>query len=351
MRKIKIFDTTLRDGEQAVGVSLNPYEKLEIAKQLRDLNVDIIEAGFPISNEEDYVASKIIAKEIHGSTICALARVVRGDIDRAYDAVKYSSNPRIHTFVATSQIHRDKKLRKSPEEVLEMIYNGVSYAKSMGVEVEFSPEDASRTEFNYMIKSIGMAIEAGARVINIPDTVGDSIPFEFYDRIKRVYDTFPGFGNGNLELSVHCHNDKGNAVANSIAGVMAGASQVECVVNGIGERTGNAALEEVVMNIETKRDYLNARTGIYTPSLYETCRVVSNLTGVPIPKNKPIVGTHAFSHESGIHQHGVLKDPNTYETISPDDVGWTGERIVFGKHSGRHAREYIEIKSNLNEVN
>jgi len=344
MRKIKIFDTTLRDGEQAVGVSLSPPEKLEIAKQLERLNVDVIEAGFPISNEEDFIATKLIAQEVRTPTICALARVVRGDIDRAYEAVRYSDKPRIHTFVATSKVHRDKKLKKSQGQILEMVHEGVSYAKSLGVEVEFSPEDASRTEFDYMIETVGTAIDAGATIINIPDTVGDSIPFEFYDRVKKVYDSFTGFSDGSLELSVHCHNDKGNAVANSIAGVMAGATQVECVINGIGERTGNAALEEVVMNIETKRDYLNVETGIYTPELYRTSQIVSDLTGVKISANKPIVGPNAFCHESGIHQHGVLADPNTYEIMRPADVGWVGERFAIGKHSGKHAREYVVNK-------
>ena len=341
MRKIKIFDTTLRDGEQAVGVSLNPSEKLEIAKQLEKLNVDVIEAGFPISNEEDFIATKLIAQQVRTPTICALARVVRGDIDRAYEAVKYSRKPRIHTFVATSKVHRDKKLKKSPEQILEMVHEGVSYAKSLGVEVEFSPEDASRTEFDYMIQTVGTAIDAGATIINIPDTVGDSIPFEFYDRVKKVYDSFRGFSDGSLELSVHCHNDKGNAVANSIAGVMAGATQVECVVNGIGERTGNAALEEVVMNIKTKKEYLNVETEIYTPELCKTSQIVSDLTGIKISANKPIVGPNAFCHESGIHQHGVLADPNTYEVMKPEGVGWVGERFVIGKHLGKHAREYV----------
>lgn len=350
MRKIKIFDTTLRDGEQTAGVSLNPYEKLKIARQLEKLNVDVIEAGFPISNEDDFVATRLIAQQVRTPTICGLARVVKADIIRAYEAIKYSDKPRIHTFVATSKIHMDKKLRKSRWEILDMIDFGVSYAKGLGVEVEFSPEDASRTEFDYMIQTIKTAIDAGATIINIPDTVGDSLPFEFYDRVRKVYDAFPDFSDGSLELSVHCHNDKGNAVANSIAGVMAGATQVECVVNGIGERTGNAALEEVVMNIQTKRDYLNAETGIRTSELYETSRIVSDLTGIAIPVNKPIVGPNAFCHESGIHQHGVLVDPHTYEIMNPVDVGWVGERFVIGKHSGKHIEDYLRIKSNLNEL-
>jgi len=344
MRKIKIFDTTLRDGEQAIGVSLKPYEKLRIAKQLERLNVDVIEAGFPVSNDEDFIATKLIAQQVRTPTICALARVIKSDIDRAYEAVKYSDKPRIHTFIATSKIHRDKKLNKSRGEILEMIHEGISYAKSLGVELEFSPEDASRTEFDYMIETIRTAIDAGATIINIPDTVGDSLPFEFYDRIKKVYGTFPGFSDGTLELSVHCHNDKGNAVANSIAGIMAGAKQIECVINGIGERTGNAALEEVVMNIKTKKEYLNAETEICTSEIYKTSQIVSRLTGVEISKNKPIVGSNAFCHESGIHQHGVLADPNTYEVMKPIDVGWVGERFMIGKHSGKHAREYLANK-------
>ena len=342
MKKIKIFDTTLRDGEQTVGVSLNPYEKLRIAKQLEKLNVDVIEVGFPISNKEDFFASKLIAKQVRTPTICAFSRLIKKDINVAYNAIKYSDKPRIHTFIATSKIHRDKKLKKSQEEILRMIYEEVSYAKNLGVEVEFSPEDASRTEFDYMIQTIRTSIDAGATIINIPDTVGDSLPFEFYDRVKKVYDIFSDeFSSGNLELSVHCHNDKGNAVANSITGVMAGATQVECVVNGIGERTGNAALEEVVMNIETKRKYLNAETNICTQELYRTSQIVSELTKIEIPKNKPIVGSNAFCHESGIHQHGILADSNTYETMNPVNVGWVGKKFAFGKHSGKHAKEYL----------
>jgi 2-isopropylmalate synthase len=352
MKLIKILDTTLRDGEQAAGVSLNPSQKLEIALQLERLGVDIIEAGFSASNEEDYKAVEMIAREVRGPIICAFGRAVKNDLGKAYESIKHAEKKRIHTFLATSKLHLDKKLKKSEEQALQMIYDGVSYAKNFGVEVEFTPEDGSRTEIGFLLKTIQTAVSAGASIINIADTVGVAQPRQFYDRVYSVYQHFQKeIASGRLELSVHCHNDKGNAVANTLQGVLAGATQVECTINGIGERTGNAALEEVVMNIETDKEYFNAFTNINTKELFRTSMLVSQLTGLFLAKNKPIVGENAFCHESGIHQHGVMADPKTYEIISPESVGWMGERFVVGKHSGKHVQEYLKTKNNLNAVN
>jgi 2-isopropylmalate synthase len=349
MKFIKILDTTLRDGEQAAGVSLNPSQKLEIALQLERLGVDIIEAGFPASNEEDYKAVEMIAGNVRTPTICAFGRAVKSDLEKCYESIKYAEKKRIHTFLATSKLHLDKKLKKTEEQALQMIYDGVNYAKSFGVEVEFTPEDGSRTEINYLLKTIRTAVSAGATIINIADTVGAAQPFQFYDRVKKVYENFQTeIESGKLELSVHCHNDKGNAVANSLAGVLAGATQVECTVNGIGERTGNAALEEVVMNLESDKNYFGVYTNLNTRELFRTSQLVSRLTGLYLAKNKPVVGENAFCHESGIHQHGVLADPKTYEVFNPEDVGWEGKRFVVGKHSGKHIQEHI--KNNLNAV-
>ncbi len=343
MKLIKILDTTLRDGEQAAGVSLNPSQKLAIAKQLERLGVDVIEAGFSASNDDDYQAVEMIAREVRGPTICAFGRATKGDIEKAYESIKSADKKRIHLFLATSELHLNKKLKKTQGQALQMIYDGVSYAKSFGVEVEFTPEDASRTEMNYLLKTIQTAVSAGASIINIADTVGASQPRPFYDRVHLVYRAFQNeIESGKLELSVHCHNDKGNAVANTLQGVLAGATQVECTVNGIGERTGNAALEEVVMNLETDRDYFRAYTRINTKELFKTSRLVSELTGLYLAKNKPIVGENAFCHESGIHQHGMMADKKTYEVIDPEMVGWEGKKFVFGKHSGKHGKEYLQ---------
>ncbi|MBT7706181.1 2-isopropylmalate synthase [archaeon] len=342
MKKIKILDTTLRDGEQTPGLSLSPQQKLKIAKQLAKLNVDVIEAGFPASNEDDFMAAQLIAREVKGPTVCGFGRAIKGDIDAIYEAIKDAPKKRMHVFLATSSIHLDKKLKKTEDEALKMIHNGVAYAKSFDVEVQFTPEDASRTNFDYMIKTIKTAVDAGATIINIADTVGNSQPFQFYKRVKGVYNIFKReIDSGEITLSVHCHNDKGQAVANTLAGVLAGATQVECCINGIGERTGNAALEEIAMNIFADSEYFKAYTGVKTKKLYETCQMVSKITKLAVPGNKPIVGYNAFRHESGIHQHGVINDPKTYEVFSPADIGWVGTSLVIGKHSGKYAEEYL----------
>lgn len=343
MKNIKIFDTTLRDGEQAAGVSLNPSQKLEIALQLERLGVDVIEAGFSASNEDDYKAVEMIAREVRGPTICAFGRATRGDIEKAYESIKFADKKRIHLFLATSRLHLDKKLKKTPEQALQMIYDGVSYAKSFGVEVEFTPEDGSRTEKEYFLKAARTAVSAGASIINVADTVGASQPFQFYERVKYVCQEFQReINSGTLEISVHCHNDKGQAVANSLIGILAGATQVEGCINMMGERTGNAALEELVMNIETDKDYFKAFTNINTREIFRTSKLVSQLTNFYVAKNKPIVGENAFCHESGIHQHGVIADSKTYEVIDPESVGWEGKRFVVGKHSGKHIKEYLQ---------
>jgi 2-isopropylmalate synthase len=346
MRQIKILDTTLRDGEQTPGLALSPYQKLKIAKQLTKLNVDVIEAGFPASNEDDFKAVQLISREIRGPTICGFGRAIKKDIDVIYEAIKDAPKRRMHIFLATSSIHLDKKLRKTKSEVLKMIHDGVAYAKSFDVEVQFTPEDASRTDTKYMLETINTAIRAGATIINIADTVGASQPRRFYERVKTVYEAFKEkIDSGKLDLSVHCHNDKGLAVANSLEGIRAGATQVDCCVNGIGERAGNASLEEIAMNIFSEQDYFNAYTNIRTKQLYKTSQLVSQITKMPLPNNKPVVGHNAFRHESGIHQHGVLSDPRTYESLNPTDIGWIGESIVLGKHSGKHAKKYLATRT------
>ncbi|OVE75042.1 2-isopropylmalate synthase [archaeon D22] len=345
MKEIKIFDTTLRDGEQSPGASLNKQEKLLIAKQLAKTGVDIIEAGFPIASEDDFEAVKLIATEVKGPIICGLARTVKKDLDRAWEAVKHSDKPRIHTFVATSKVHMDKKLKKSKEEILAMVTDMVSYASSICPDIEFSPEDAARTDMDFMIEVIRTAINAGARTINVPDTVGYSVPEEFGKRIEYIFEKLQGLiDENNVTISVHCHNDLGNAVANSLAAVKAGATQVETCVNGIGERAGNAALEEVVMNLKTRKNFFNADTKIVTTELYKTSRLVSKLTGLDVARSKAVVGKNAFAHESGIHQHGIINDASTYEIMTPQSVGWIGENLVLGKHSGKAAVEKVLIE-------
>ena len=342
-KKIQVFDTTLRDGEQSAGVSLNPKQKLRIALQLEKLGVDVIEAGFPASNKDDYKAVELISRNLTKPIVCAFGRAKKEDLERAFESIKFAKKRRIHTFLATSKIHLDSKLEKSEGQALEMIYNGIAYAKSFGVEVEFTPEDGSRTNIDYLLKVVNVANDAGATIINIADTVGDSQPFQFYERMKKVYQHFQReIESGQITLSAHCHNDKGQAVANTLMGMLAGATQIEGTINGIGERTGNAALEEVVMNIESSQDYFNAYTSINQGKIFETASLVSKLTGLPIPKNKPLVGANAFCHESGIHQHGVLKNPKTYEVFDPAQIGWQGERFKVGKHSGRHVLEYFK---------
>lgn len=339
--KIFVFDTTLRDGEQSPGVSLDINEKLEIAKQLEKLNVDVIEAGFPVSSAGDFEAVKAVAQEIKGPTVAALARVNTKDIDRAWEAIKYSKKPRIHTFLATSDIHLKHKLNMTREQVLEKIVEGVSYAKKLTEDIEFSPEDASRSDHEFLFKAIETAIEAGATTINIPDTVGYSTPQEFGKLIASISENVPNINKA--VISVHCHNDLGLAVANSLSALENGARQVECAVNGIGERAGNTALEEIVMVLKTRRDRFAYHTDINTEEIYRTSRLVQSLSGMRIQPNKAIVGKNAFAHESGIHQDGVLKERTTYEIMNPAMIGISQNNIVLGKHSGKHAfRDRLE---------
>jgi len=333
--RIFIFDTTLRDGEQSPGASMRKEEKLRVAKQLVKLGVDILEAGFPMSSDGEFEAVKLIAQEVKGPIICALARANEEDIDRAWEALKYAERPRIHTFIATSDIHLKYKLRMSREEVLDRIEKAVSYAKKYTDDVEFSPEDATRTDLDFLCKAIEIAIKAGATTVNIPDTVGYSIPEEFGNIIRTIKERVPNIDKAII--SVHCHNDLGLAVANSIAAIKNGARQVECTVNGIGERAGNAALEEIVMIIKVRKDLFPFYTCINTQEIYPTSRLVSAITGLPVQPNKAIVGANAFAHESGIHQDGVLKEKLTYEIMTPESVGIPTSHIVLGKHSGRHA--------------
>ncbi|MDP3804145.1 MAG: 2-isopropylmalate synthase [Candidatus Omnitrophota bacterium] len=334
--KIIIFDTTLRDGEQSPGASLNRTEKLEIAKQLAVLGVDVIEAGFPVSSPGDFEAVKNVARNVKGPVICGLARSIEKDIDAAYNAVKYSHKPRIHVFLATSKIHMKYKLKKAEGEILRLAVAAVKYAKTKCGDIEFSPEDASRTEREFLYKVVEAVIAAGAVTVNIPDTVGYSTPFEFASIIKGIKDNVPNIGNA--VISVHCHNDLGLSVSNSLAAVLSGARQVECTINGLGERAGNASLEEIVMAIRTRSDiFKGVSTGINTRELYRTSRLVSKLTGMIVQPNKAIIGSNAFAHESGIHQDGVLKERITYEIMKPEDVGFEESNIVLGKHSGRHA--------------
>jgi len=349
-KRIYIFDTTLRDGEQSPGISLNSSEKLKIARQLSELGVDVIEAGFPAASKGDYEGVKSIAKNVRSSTIAALARAVRQDINTAWEAIEYAERPRIHTFIATSNIHMKYKLKMKPEDVLEKAAEMVAYARKLCPEVEFSAEDASRTDPEFLYRVIESVINAGARVVNIPDTVGYMTPGEFGGLIRNIRNNV-----GNVDkaiISVHCHNDLGMAVANSLAAVENGADQVECTINGLGERAGNAALEEVVMALKTRKDYYPAYTGIVTEKLYRTSSMVSFATGFNVQPNKAIVGVNVFSHESGIHQHEVMSNSGTYEMMTPESIGLKQSRTVLGKHSGRHAFEE-KLKelgySNLNQ--
>ena len=335
--QIFIFDTTLRDGEQSPGVSLNMQEKLEIARQLENLGVDAIEAGFPISSKGDFEGVKAIAQNIRRPVITALARAVRQDIDRAWEAVRYAARPRIHTFIATSDIHMQYKLRMEPEEVLKKAVESVAYAKSLCPEVEFSPEDASRSRPEFLYRILEAVIEAGADVVNIPDTVGYSTPAEFGAFIRGIRDHVKNIGKA--VISVHCHNDLGLAVANSLAAVENGARQVECTVNGLGERAGNAAMEELVMALRTRRDYYDFQTHIVTEQIYRSSTLISSLTGMHIQPNKAVVGANAFAHESGIHQHGMMSNRETYEIMTPESIGLKQSQMILGKHSGRHAFE------------
>jgi 2-isopropylmalate synthase len=339
-RYISIFDTTLRDGEQAPGATLNKSEKLEIARQLARLGVDIIEAGFPVASPDDFDAVQQIATEIKGPRIAGLARAIENDIRVCWDAVKVAEKPRIHTFISTSPVQMKYQIKKSPEQVLADTRAMVSLARDLaatqaGADVEFSAMDASRSEPEFLAEVLGIAVECGATTINVPDTVGYAIPIEFGDFIRELYRLCPSLHE--VCVSVHCHNDLGLATANSLAAVRAGATQVECAVNGIGERAGNTSLEEVVMALRTRGDLFDCETGVDTTEIARTSRLVSTLTGYVIQRNKAIVGRNAFAHESGIHQAGVLAEPSTFEIMQPADVGLTESDIVLGKHSGRHA--------------
>jgi 2-isopropylmalate synthase len=333
--KIIIFDTTLRDGEQSPGASLNNKEKLEIAKQLEALGVDIIEAGFPISSPGDFQSVKTVAKEIKKAGVCGLARAIKSDIDSAYNAVKHARRPRIHVFLATSEIHMKYKLKKAESEILKASVAAVKYARRKLKDIEFSPEDASRTNRQFLHKVVEAVIDAGATTVNIPDTVGYSTPYEFGSLIKGIKDNVPNIHKA--VISVHCHNDLGLGVSNSLAAVLNGAGQVECTINGLGERAGNASLEEIVMSLATRGDIFKVGTSIKTKEIHKTSRLVSKLTGIRVQPNKAIVGANAFAHEAGIHQDGLLKERRTYEIMKPQDVGFEETKLVLGKHSGRHA--------------
>ncbi len=338
MKKIIIFDTTLRDGEQSAGVSLNIHEKLQIAHQLARLGVDVIEAGFPIASQGDFDAVKAVAGEVRGVTVAGLARALEKDIQRAAEALKPAERPRIHVFLATSEIHRQYKLKKAKEEILRQARESVALARSLlpnHPDVEFSPEDASRTEPAFLKEVVEAVIEAGATTVNIPDTVGYAIPEEYASLISYLKKEVKNINK--IHLSVHCHNDLGLATANSLAAIGAGAGQVECTVNGIGERAGNASLEEVVMALHTRKDFFGFSTGVNTKEIMHTSRLVSSLTGLRVQRNKAIVGENAFAHSSGVHQDGVIKERTTYEIMKPEDVGLTRTRLPLGKLSGRRA--------------
>jgi 2-isopropylmalate synthase len=350
MEKIRIFDTTLRDGEQSPGASMNLDEKIRLARQLERLNVDVIEAGFPSSSPGDFESVKRISQEIRGPQIAGLSRTTPGDIDRAWEALRYAQNPLLHIFIATSDIHLQHKLRKSREEVLEEAGRAVAYAKRFTGQVEFSAEDATRSDPDYLARIVQAAIDAGATIVNIPDTVGYITPTEFGKLIASLRQRVPNIQKA--VLSVHCHNDLGMAVANSLAAVENGARQVECTVNGIGERAGNASMEEIVMALKTRRDFFSYDVGVVTEQIYPTSRLLSGITGILVPPNKAIVGANAFAHEAGIHQDGVLKEKITYEIMRPESVGISQSTLVLGKHSGRHAfRERIKtLGYELSEV-
>lgn len=335
MRNIRIFDTTLRDGEQAPGCSMHIKEKIEVALALEKLGVDVMEAGFAASSKGDFDSVKMVAEAVKDSTVASLARCVKKDIDLAYDAVKNGASPRIHIFLATSPIHMQYKLKMTPDQVLQNIREMTKYTKSLLSNVEFSAEDATRSEREFLAKAVYTAIDAGATVINIPDTVGYSTPSEMYDLIKYLKTNVEN--SDKAIFSVHCHNDLGLAVANSLAAVEAGADQVECTVNGLGERAGNAALEEVVMAIKTRKDKFLAETKVDSTKIYMTSNLIYKTLGLRAPINKAIVGDNAFAHEAGIHQHGVLQNRETYEIMSPQSGGSPSKHMVFGKHSGKHA--------------
>ncbi len=333
--KLIVFDTTLRDGEQSPGASMTADEKMRLARQLERLRVDVIEAGFPAASPGDFEAVQRIAEQVRETTICGLARANARDVGLAADAVKPAESPRIHTFIATSPIHMREKLRMSPEQVLEQAVLSVKQAKNSTGDVEFSPEDAGRSDEDFLCQILEAVIDAGATTINIPDTVGYTMPSQFGDLIANLRERIPN--SDKAIFSVHCHNDLGMAVANSLAAVMKGARQVECTVNGLGERAGNASLEEIVMAVRTRQDFFDCDTNVDSTQIVPTSRLVSTITGFPVQPNKAIVGANAFAHEAGIHQDGVLKSRETYEIMRAEDVGWSANKLVLGKHSGRTA--------------
>ncbi len=340
---VKIFDTTLRDGEQSPGCSMDLREKLEVAKQLERLKVDVMEAGFAISSPGDFESVSKIAQTIKDCTVASLARALPKDIDAAYDAVKHAASPLIHTFISTSPIHMHYKLKMEPPKVLEQAAAMVAYARKKCPNVEFSAEDATRSDYDFLAKIYQAVIEAGATVINVPDTVGYNTPEEMVQLIVYLKQNVPDIDKA--VISVHCHNDLGMAVANSLASVKAGATQIECTINGLGERAGNAALEEIVMAINTRKDFMQASCRVDTTQIYRTSRLIYNIIGMAAPINKAIVGDNAFAHESGIHQHGVLAESSTYEIMTPHSIGLKKNKLVLGKHSGRHA-----FKERVNEM-
>ncbi len=334
MENIRIFDTTLRDGEQAPGASMTIEQKYEFALQLSRLGVDIIEAGFPVSSPHQFDACKLIAENVKGTTICGLARAVEKDIDAAYESIGKAENPRLHTFIATSPIHMKYKLNMEPDKVVENAVKAVTYARNKFPEVEFSPEDGTRSELEFLYRILEKVIDAGATILNIPDTVGYTMPDEYGSFISSIMNNVPNIDKAII--SVHCHNDLGMAVANTLSAIKNGARQAEVSVNGIGERAGNASLEELVMALNVRKDVHGIETGIDTKQLYYTSRMLSMIIGSPLPRNKPIVGANAFSHESGIHQDGMLKNRETYEIMTPESVGRENSEIVLGRHSGKH---------------
>ncbi|HEY8369787.1 MAG TPA: 2-isopropylmalate synthase [Thermodesulfobacteriota bacterium] len=343
-RRVWIFDTTLRDGEQVPGASLRLREKVEIAHQLARLGVDVIEAGFPISSPGDFEAVRTIAREVKGRVITGLARAVQGDIECLYEAVKDAEAPRLHIFLGSSDIHIEKKFRKDREQVLEQGVSAVKFGKKLCSEIEYSTEDASRTDFDYLCRTLEAVIDAGATVVNIPDTVGYAYPTQWFELITKIRERVPNIHKA--KISVHCHNDLGLATANSLAAVLAGADQVECTINGIGERAGNASMEEIVMAMKTRKDiFSDVEVNINTTEFMRTSKLVSTLMGIPVQPNKAIVGSNAFAHSSGIHQDGILKDRSTYEIMRPESVGVTEHKFVLTARSGRHA-----LKHRLHEL-
>lgn len=335
MRKIKIFDTTLRDGEQSPGCTMNLAEKLEMAAELDKLGVDVIEAGFAICSDDDFNAIREVSKVVENAKLASLARCNKKDIDRAYEALAEAKHPMLHTFIATSDIHLKHKLEMTREQVLETIKESVSYAKTKFEFIEFSAEDASRSDKDFLVQAYSAAIENGATTINVPDTVGYTTPLEMAELIKYLKANVKGIDN--VDISVHCHDDLGLSTANSLSAVLAGATQVECTINGIGERAGNTSLEEVVMGLKTRKDFYNAYTDVNTKRIYKISKLLSTISGMVVAPNKAIVGANAFAHEAGIHQHGVLKERSTYEIMNVEDIGIPQNKMVLGKHSGKHA--------------